>query len=199
MSSLHLVSLPLDLKDLRQWAARRDLGIDEGKVLHHLLTETFGKGALHPFRLMVVPRAGHGILYAYTKFDAAALQQTAHETGLPDALSVCDPASLATKAMPEGWNEGRRLAFDVRTRPVRRLRRTAGVFPRVLKWTRFWWRRYADFPMGRRSRAAWRGKRYTANGWSNASIPRPRLYRHGSPAWNAGPSSEAEETWKGPT
>ena len=148
MSSLHLASLPLDLKDLRQWAARRGLGIDEGKVLHHLLTETFGKGVLHPFRLMVAPRAGYGTLYAYTNSDAAALRQTADETGLPDALSVCDPVSLATKVMPEGWKEGRRLAFDVRTRPVRRLRRTAGVFPKGAEVDAFLVAAIRRFPNG---------------------------------------------------
>ena len=148
MSSLHLISMPLGLKDLRQWAARRGLGIDEGKVLHHLLTETFGKGSLHPFRLMVAPRARRGTLYAYTRSSAAALRRTAHETALPDALSVCDPESLAAKAMPEGWKEGRRLAFDVRARPVRRLRRAAGVFPKGAEVDAFLVAAIRSFPDG---------------------------------------------------
>ncbi|MCG8598337.1 MAG: type I-E CRISPR-associated protein Cas6/Cse3/CasE [Kiloniellales bacterium] len=130
MSRLHLVSLPLDLKPLRQWAARRGLGIDEGRALHHLLSETFGKGALQPFRLMVAPGAGIGTLYAYTTSDQASLRQTARESGLPDALAVCNPTRLAVKTMPESWAKGRRLAFDVRTRPVKRLLKPAGVFPK---------------------------------------------------------------------
>ena len=60
MSRLHLVSLPLDLRGFRQWMARRGLGVDEGRALHHLFGETFGKGALQPFRLMVAPGAGRG-------------------------------------------------------------------------------------------------------------------------------------------
>lgn len=128
MSALHLVSLPIDLRHLRQWAARRGLGLDEGKVLHHLLTETFGRGALHPFRLMVAPRAARGTLYAYAQSDADALRRTARETGLPDALLICNPSSLASKAMPTIWNEGRHLGFDLRARPVRRLRRAMGKF-----------------------------------------------------------------------
>ena len=128
MNRLHLVSLPLDLRDFRQWMARRGLGVDEGRALHHLFGETFGKGALQPFRLMVAPGAGRGTLYAYTQSDRASLERIARETGLPDALAVCDPARLALKAMPERWTEGRRLAFDVRTRPVKRLLKPAGVF-----------------------------------------------------------------------
>ena len=128
MNRLHLISLPLDLKIFRQWAARRDLGTDEGRALHHLLGETFGKGALQPFRLMIAPGASAGSLYAYTLSDQASLRQTARESALPDALAVCDPARLAVKTMPESWTRGRRLAFDLRTRPVRRLLKPAGKF-----------------------------------------------------------------------
>ena len=130
MSRLHLASLPLDLKPFRQWAARRGFGGDEGRALHHLLVETFGRGALRPFRLMVAPGVRGATLYAYTTSDRASLGQTARESGLPDTLAVCDPARLAVKAMPESWSRGRRLAFDLRARPVRRLLKPAGVFPK---------------------------------------------------------------------
>ena len=46
---------------------------------------------------------------------------TAKETGKPEALEVCQPERLAVKAMPEQWRKGRRLAFDLKVRPVRRL------------------------------------------------------------------------------
>ena len=128
MTRLHLISLPLELRPFRQWAGARQFGTDEGRALHHLLGETFGKGALQPFRLMVAPGARCGTLYAYTLSDQDSLQQTALETGLPDALDVCDPGRLSIKTMPERWSEGRRLAFDLRTRPVRRLLKPAGKF-----------------------------------------------------------------------
>jgi len=130
MTPLFLVSLPIDLGALRRWAAARGFGADEGCALHHLLSETFGKGALQPFRLMVRPGAASGSLYAYAHADEAALRQVARECALPDALMVCDPAQLAAKAMPDAWKEGRRLAFDLRVRPVKRLLKPAGVFPK---------------------------------------------------------------------
>ena len=148
MSRLHLMSLPLELSNLRQWASRRALGLDEGKVLHHLLTETFGRGALRPFRLMVGAKGGLGTLYAYTKLDRTKLRQMAQEFGLPDALSVCDLVNLATKTMPAAWAEGRRLAFDVRTRPVRRLHRATGVFPKGAEVDAFLVEAIRRFPDG---------------------------------------------------
>lgn len=129
MTSLHMISLPLDLRAFRRWAAQRGCG-DEGVALHHLLSETFGKGVTQPFRIMVAPRGGGATLYAYSPDDEAALRRTAAETGAPDALAICDPATLKVKTMPEVWSEGRRLAFDVRVRPVRRLLRSAGEFPK---------------------------------------------------------------------
>lgn len=128
MTRLHLISLPLELRSFRQWAGARKLGTDEGRALHHLLGEIFGKGALQPFRLMVAPGARTGTLYAYTLSDQDSLQQTARETGLPDALNVCNPDRLSIKTMPERWSEGRRLAFDLRAWPVRRLLKPAGKF-----------------------------------------------------------------------
>jgi len=130
MSLLHLISLPLEMKALYHWAAQRSLAADEGKALHHLLGESFGKGVLQPFRLMVAPNATFAALYAYTRSDRGTLVQTARECGLPDALAVCDPDRLAIKTMPERWSEGRRLAFDLRARPVRRLIKPAGGFPK---------------------------------------------------------------------
>ena len=129
MTTLHLVSLPIHLRALRKWAAARGFGADEGCALHHLLSETFGKGALQPFRLMFAPGATNGSLYSYAQSDEAALKEVAAECALPDALAVSDVPSLATKAMPENWKSGRRLAFDLRVRPVRRLLKPAGVFP----------------------------------------------------------------------
>ncbi len=130
MTALHLISLPLDLRSFRRWTAHRNLIVDEGAALHHLLGESFGKAALQPFRLMVAPGAANATLYAYTEMDQASLVQTAQETGTPDALAICDPTRLAAKAMPETWTKGRRLAFDLRARPVRRLIKPAGVFPK---------------------------------------------------------------------
>lgn len=135
MSTLYLVRIPVDLSRLGQWAAdrnlgwaerrnrdgrMRDAGLDEGCALHHLLSESFGKGALQPFRLMVPP-GGRASLYAYSTTDINGLRETAAAVALPEALGICDPAQGAAKPMPGEWKVGRRLAFDLRLRPVKRL------------------------------------------------------------------------------
>jgi len=122
MTQFHLLSLPINLGPLRKWAALRGFGADEGCALHHLLSETFGKGVLQPFRLMVSPGAASGTLYAYTRPDEAALKQVIAESALPDALKACDVAALAAKAMQETWKVRGRLAFDLRVKPLERSR-----------------------------------------------------------------------------
>lgn len=149
MIPLHLASLPLDLRALRRWAAARGFAQDEGRALHHLLAETFGKGLLQPFRLMAAPGAARASLYAYARADAATLQQTARECALPDALAVCDVAQLATKMMPDSWKTGKRLAFDLRARPTKRLHMPAGSFPKGAEVDAFLVEALRRFPDGR--------------------------------------------------
>lgn len=120
MTVLHMISLPLDLRELRRCAALRDLSTDEGRALHHFLSETFGKGVVKPFRLMVGQGSRTATLYAYTAFAETALRQNA-ETTAPEVWNALGLAHLAVKEMPGQWGEGHRLAFDVRMRPVRRL------------------------------------------------------------------------------
>lgn len=132
MSALHMVSLPVALEGFRRWMAGRGLAADEGRALHHLLSESFGKGVLQPFRLMVGKDARQATLYAYTQADQTALRQTASETGMPDALALIDLSDLRTKPMPDVWKEGRRFAFDVRVRPVRRLLKPLEAPPRSM-------------------------------------------------------------------
>ncbi|MTJ82935.1 MAG: type I-E CRISPR-associated protein Cas6/Cse3/CasE [Telmatospirillum sp.] len=149
MTGVHLICLPIDMVRFHRWSAARSLALDEGRALHHLLGESFGKGVMQPFRLMVPPGAVTGSLYAYSPDDAATLTETAAACGLPDALAVCDPAGLASKQMPPTWTEGRRLAFDLRVRPVRRLRSAAGVFPKGAEVDAFLAEALRKFPDGR--------------------------------------------------
>lgn len=149
MSALNLASLPLDLRALRRWAAARGFAQDEGRALHHLLAETFGKGQLQPFRLMASPGAAHASLYAYARADALGLLQVARECALPDALAACDVAQLATKTMPESWKTGRRLAFDLRVRPTRRLHKPAGSLPKGAEVDAYLVEAMRRFPAGR--------------------------------------------------
>lgn len=125
--TLHLIRLPVDLGRLaraagdRGWTRGRAETFDEGAALHHLLGETFGPGALQPFRLLVPPRAGTGSLYAYASEPASRLAETAAAVGAPEAVAALPPDRLEGKPMPASWREGQRLGFDLRIRPVVRL------------------------------------------------------------------------------
>jgi CRISPR system Cascade subunit CasE len=99
----------------------RDAGLDEGRALHHLLTESFGPRVLHPFRLFVAPQAKQGHVYAYSSADRATLLEVAQDCALPEAYAVFDLKRLAVKTMPENWREGKRMGFEIRVRPVSRL------------------------------------------------------------------------------
>lgn len=137
MSQLHLVHLPMSSHGLGTWAAVRRYGMtswknkkgqrvisrfDEGRALHHLLTELFGKRAIHPFRAFWAPDKRHLDVYGYSSCDAPSLVLIAQEVGLPDALAVCEVDKIRSKQMPNEWSVGRRLAFETRVRPVSRLK-----------------------------------------------------------------------------
>lgn len=123
---LHLARLSLDLARLSRWAAERALipsvtgTFDEGYALHKLLTECFGRAALQPFRLIAVRGGKAGTVYAYASGDAATLMATAHAVAPPEHLEVLELTTLKTKRMPDKWQAGQRLGFDVRVRPIRR-------------------------------------------------------------------------------
>jgi CRISPR system Cascade subunit CasE len=127
MSALYLIRLPVDLATLNRWAVDRGLGltegggIDEGLTLHHLLSEAFGKGVLQPFRLIVPPKGTTASLYAYTGTAPAMLAGNARAVAPPEHLAAIGLDQLVDKAMPEDWRAGRRLGFELRARPVRRL------------------------------------------------------------------------------
>lgn len=131
--SLFLLSAPLRPSALALWAGERGWTrpnggeFDAGRALHHLLSESFGKGALQPFRLMIPRRRDTGRLYAYAATDAANLRDMAAAIAPPEALAVLDPASLRAKPMP-GFQPGQRLGVDMLARPVRRLRQPLGRF-----------------------------------------------------------------------
>lgn len=122
MNLLHMVNLPVDLRELRRLGALNGFGTDEGRALHHFLAETFGKSLIQPFRLMPGRNGAKAAsLYGYARCGEGELRQNARDTGLPESSRLFDLAHLAVKTMPEVWAEGRRLAFDVRFRPVKRL------------------------------------------------------------------------------
>ena len=131
MPALHLVRMPMAIDALARWSGERGWvrrhggggAFDEGRALHHLLDEVLGPAVLRPFRLLVPPRRTGGNLYGYSALDAEALRAAAHAHALPEHLTVLFPDRLESRPMPRDWRVGHRLGFDLRARPVRRLRR----------------------------------------------------------------------------
>jgi CRISPR system Cascade subunit CasE len=124
-----MLRLPLDPNALAGYAAERGWmhrrGYDEGRALHHLLVESFGRapgrGAFQPFRLLVPPRGGTASLYGYSPLAPETLRETARTIAPPEALALLPVERIAAKPMPEDWRQGQLLGFDLRAFPVVRL------------------------------------------------------------------------------
>ena len=131
MSSLFLIRVPVAMDRLARWAGERGwvshrahiTGFDEGRALHHLVDEVFGPGTLRPFRLLVAPGRTMGSLYGYCESDGGILREAGQIQAPPEHLSVLKIDRLEGKAIPTAWREGRRIGFDLRVRPVRRLKK----------------------------------------------------------------------------
>jgi CRISPR system Cascade subunit CasE len=124
--TLTFVRLSINMRGLYQIARDRGWGkrggtdhFDEGRTLHHALTETFGEKALSLFRLLVAPGKAKGALYAYSMRAEKQLRQNA-ETCAPEYDEALGLKDLRTKAFPARFASGTRLGFDLRVRPVRR-------------------------------------------------------------------------------
>lgn len=135
MSGLHLVQAHIDMAAFSRWAKDRGWTkqtkgrtgtFDEGLALHHLTVEMFGERALRPFRLLVPPRARTGNLYAYSACTKGALRDLAEVQAMPDQIAVLPLDRLLTKLMPGNFSAGQRIGFDLRMRPVRRLKMPLG-------------------------------------------------------------------------
>ena len=125
--TLHLIQAPLDMRKFSRWAGNRGLmrrgAFDAGYAFHILLSAMFGKGVLQPFRLFASERRASAALYGYADVDVTELRHTADAVTPPDCLDVLDPERMRSKRMPSHFERARRLGFDLRLRPVRRLRR----------------------------------------------------------------------------
>jgi len=129
MINLHLVGIPVDLRQLHYWGASRNLiyngYLDEGLALHHLLGECFGRAVLQPFRLMVSHERRQAKVFAYASLDSVALDQIARAVATPDLLDVIDLEKIRSVPRPaSALQDGQRLGFDLRIRPVVRLAKT---------------------------------------------------------------------------
>lgn len=136
--ALYLLHVPIRLSALARYCDDRgwtpgkrrdgresDAGFDAGRALHHVLDETFGPSVLKPFRLMVPRERDVGTVYAYTGKSKDELLATISETAPPEFTGdrILRLSDLDTRAMPTNWSQGKRLGFDLRIRPVARIRK----------------------------------------------------------------------------
>ena len=123
---MNMIHAPLDPHRLKAWsnatAAGEARSYDPGFALHMLLCAMFGKRVLQPFRLFHSSRRPTATLYAYTTADPDALRDLAATVAPPDHLSILDPGRISWKAMPDRFRAGQLLGFDIKTRPIERLR-----------------------------------------------------------------------------
>lgn len=130
MKSLYLIRAPLTTNNLARWSAERGWlrrgagwgGIDEGRALHHLLDELFGPRVFRPFRLLVANGGRIANLYGYSTQNHQSLRDAALAHGMPEHTAVVSPDRIMSKEMPMVWTSGRRVGFDLRVRPIRRLK-----------------------------------------------------------------------------
>lgn len=118
--SLVLVQTHPDPRQLATWAIRHGLsagGGDLGYALHTLLAAAFGDAAPKPFRHFDDARG----LLGYSTRDAESLQFAA-QTAAPDVAAALGLDRFATRTFPDLWGNGRRLAFELRVRPILRTR-----------------------------------------------------------------------------
>lgn len=124
---IYLIHFPCDVRALNQWAARRGLikrgSIDEGFVLHKLLSESFGKGKLQPFRLFASRQRQFGEIYAYSDAGSVELQALAMSFASPELARVVRVSEMRSKPMPLDFRLGQALGFDMRIRPTKRAKR----------------------------------------------------------------------------
>lgn len=125
-----MINLPLDAARLMRFAHRQGhklaTGEDFGYAAHAWLAATLDKLAPKPFRLM---ENRHGLrMLGYTQQPIEALVEHARTFAEPDALNVCHWSATDGKDMPDTWQTGRRLGFELRACPVSRAERERDVY-----------------------------------------------------------------------
>ena len=124
-SVLQMIRAEINVREYQRWMGVRRLQ-DPDHAMHCLLVECFGDLAPKPFRL-IMPRGGStGCLYGYARAASDTLRETAAICADPLQSRIIPAGKLDSKSMPAEWPTGKRLGFEVRIRPTRRLNRPAG-------------------------------------------------------------------------
>ena len=125
---LQMMRADISVREFQRWMGTRRLQ-DPDHAMHCLLTECFGDLAPKPFRL-IVPRGGStGCLYGYGQADADALRESIAICAEPLQSRILQADRIDSKAMPMEWQAGKRLGFEVRIRPIVRLKGESSRIP----------------------------------------------------------------------
>ena len=134
-ATLQMIRAEINVRGFHRWMGSRRLQ-DQDHAMHCLLTECFGKPppdgdglAPKPFRLMLPRGCPQGTLYGYGKATDEELRDAAQLYGDPAQCQILNLPILAAKSMPTEWTVGKRLGFEVRVRPIVRLRKDLDRVP----------------------------------------------------------------------
>ena len=134
-ATLQMIRAEINVREFHRWMGIRRLQ-DPDHAMHCLLTECFGKPphegdglAPKPFRLILPRDCPQGTLYGYGKANAEELRDAAQLYGDPAQCQILNLPTLAAKSMPTEWTAGKLLGFEIRIRPIVRLRKDLDRVP----------------------------------------------------------------------
>ena len=126
LEALKMIRADINLRAFHKWAGSRRMirggAFDEGYAMHCLLRESFGERAPKPFRIIAPRDKAKGVLYGYADADADELRELADCFCDPLQASIIPADCIQSKTMPDDWQAGRRLGFEILIRPVVRSR-----------------------------------------------------------------------------
>ena len=120
IDNLNMVRSEISLPDFYQWMHIREL-VDPDHGMHCLLKECFGDTAPKPFRVIADKGKRFGVLYGYGQSSVEEMKDMAAMCADPLQSRIFPPERIHGKPVPANWPEGKRLGFDIRVRPIKRL------------------------------------------------------------------------------
>lgn len=129
---LQMIRAEININHFHRWMGNKRLA-DPDHAMHCLLTECFGETAPKPFRLITPDYRKNnrdkepvGLLYGYGTADAGDMKETAEIHADPLQCKAIPLSKLESKPVALNWKTGKRLGFEVRIHPTRRVKRPVG-------------------------------------------------------------------------
>ena len=124
MNQTYLMQADIDLVNMSRWSAA-ERQRDADRALHCLVYESFGPSQTpKPFSAHVRRADGEpvGRLLAYTPLDSVELKRIAKTRQTLPQAAVLDPKTIRTTPIPNQWQEGSTIGFQIRVWPCHRTR-----------------------------------------------------------------------------